>query len=152
MSLQWVIPCEITHSKNESLPIAFIRSKQSVHPMILNISLLWLLVPEKQNVQISSISKNRPTSIGHNLLVYLSLFLFLFKGLTSSSWARIEIWTIVYTSWLCQKKRDGPLNWRKRLILMIHIMKTTQYIGFIRWIIKIDLFHKIRHKKIKKDW
>ena len=28
-----VIPCEITHSKNESLPIVFIRSTQSVHPM-----------------------------------------------------------------------------------------------------------------------
>ena len=29
----WVIPCEITHSKNESLPIFFILSTQSVHPM-----------------------------------------------------------------------------------------------------------------------
>ena len=29
----WVIPCEITHSKNESLPIVFILSTQSVHPM-----------------------------------------------------------------------------------------------------------------------
>ena len=29
----WVIPCEISHSKNESLPIVFIRCTQSVHPM-----------------------------------------------------------------------------------------------------------------------
>ena len=29
----WVIPCEITHSKNESLPIVFIFSTQRVHPM-----------------------------------------------------------------------------------------------------------------------
>ena len=29
----WVIPCEITHSKNESLPIVFILSTQSVHPI-----------------------------------------------------------------------------------------------------------------------
>ena len=28
-----VIPCEITHSKNESLLIVFILSTQSVHPM-----------------------------------------------------------------------------------------------------------------------
>ena len=28
-----VIPCEITHSKNESLPIVFILITQSVHPM-----------------------------------------------------------------------------------------------------------------------
>ena len=28
----WVIPCEITHSKNESLLIVFILSTQSVHP------------------------------------------------------------------------------------------------------------------------
>ena len=28
-----VIPCEITQSKNESLPIVFILSTQSVHPM-----------------------------------------------------------------------------------------------------------------------
>ena len=28
-----VIPCEITHSKNESLPNVFILSTQSVHPM-----------------------------------------------------------------------------------------------------------------------
>ena len=27
------IPCEITHSKNESLPIVFIISTQSVNPM-----------------------------------------------------------------------------------------------------------------------
>ena len=27
------IPCEITHSKNESLPIVFILSTQNVHPM-----------------------------------------------------------------------------------------------------------------------
>ena len=31
-----VIPCEITHSKNESLPIVFIRSTQSVHPIRFN--------------------------------------------------------------------------------------------------------------------
>ena len=31
--LMWVIPCEITHSKNESLPIVFILSTKSVHPM-----------------------------------------------------------------------------------------------------------------------
>ena len=29
----WVIPCEITQSKNESLPIVFILSTQSVYPM-----------------------------------------------------------------------------------------------------------------------
>ena len=29
----WVIPCEITHSKNELLLIVFILSTQSVHPM-----------------------------------------------------------------------------------------------------------------------
>ena len=40
--------------------------------IILIISLLWLLVPEKQDVQISSISKNRPFSIGHNFC--LSIF------------------------------------------------------------------------------
>ena len=28
-----VIPCEITHSNNESLPIVFILSTQSVHSM-----------------------------------------------------------------------------------------------------------------------
>ena len=31
--LTGVIPCEITHAKNESLPIVFILSTQSVHPM-----------------------------------------------------------------------------------------------------------------------
>ena len=30
---QRLIPCEITHSKNASLPIVFILSTQSVHPM-----------------------------------------------------------------------------------------------------------------------
>ena len=29
----WVIPCEITHSKNGSPPIVFILSTQSIHPM-----------------------------------------------------------------------------------------------------------------------
>ena len=31
--ISWVIPCEITHSKNESLSIIFILSTQCVHPM-----------------------------------------------------------------------------------------------------------------------
>ena len=30
---KWVIPCKITHSKNESLPNVFILSTQSVHPI-----------------------------------------------------------------------------------------------------------------------
>ena len=34
---KWVIPCEITHSKNLSLPIVFILSTQCVYPMkVLN--------------------------------------------------------------------------------------------------------------------
>ena len=47
--------------------------------IILNISLPWLLVPEKQDVQITSISKNQPTSIGHNFFC-LSSFDFSFWG------------------------------------------------------------------------
>ena len=46
--------------------------------IILNISLLWLLVLEKEDVQIPSISKNKPTSIGHNLFVYQSFFFYFF--------------------------------------------------------------------------
>ena len=71
-----VISCEITHSKNESLTIVFIRRTQSVHPMRFynpQFSLLCPLVPEKQDVQISSISKNRLTLIGHKFFVYQSL-------------------------------------------------------------------------------
>ena len=34
--LTGVILCEITHSKNESLPIVFILSTQSLHPMRVN--------------------------------------------------------------------------------------------------------------------
>ena len=33
VSILWVIPCEFTHPKNESLTIVFIHSTQSVHPM-----------------------------------------------------------------------------------------------------------------------
>ena len=33
IAFTWIISCEITHSKNESLSIVFIHSTQNVHPM-----------------------------------------------------------------------------------------------------------------------
>ena len=55
-----VIRCEITHSKNESLPIVF---TQSVHPMRVYNPEYQPPVTSGSRVQISSISKNQPTSI-----------------------------------------------------------------------------------------
>ena len=82
------IPCEITHSKINHFElysyVEYTECTSYYIYIILNISLLWLLVPEYQDVQISSISKNQLTSIGHNFLFIIFLD-FSFEGLTSTS-------------------------------------------------------------------
>ena len=109
----WVIPCEIT---NESLPIVFILSTQSVHPIRFHNSEYQPPVTFGSRVtwcQISSMSKIRSTSIGHNLFLFLFLRVSLVPVAINlkliQTW-NFRVWTRVHSSWLGQKIRDDSRN------------------------------------------
>ena len=99
-------------------------------------------------MQISSISKNKPTSIEHNFFVYQPFFLFLFEGLTSTSGYKKVVkhtflillhLTLISNLQICTSCYSGTRSQRRLIFRIInsHRMYTlcTKYENIQKWLI-----------------